>query len=178
VRTLGATWTLACILIVPLVFAIYALQVHTNESLFWSARHRIVIWEYTAEKIADAPILGSGVSAARGFDKLEEGTRTFAPGTIIPRETNIHAHNAFLQVWFEAGAVGAALLLCIGLLLIGAIGRVPARVQPFLAATFAAHTLVAAFGFSVWAPWLLASFALAAVFASPSVALALRHPDA
>jgi O-antigen ligase len=178
VRTLGATWTLACILIVPLVFAIYALQVHTNESLFWSARHRIVIWEYTAEKIADAPILGSGVSAARGFDKLEEGTRTFAPGTIIPRETNIHAHNAFLQVWFEAGAVGAALLLCIGLLLIGAIGSVPARVQPFLAATFAAHTLVAAFGFSVWAPWLLASFALAAVFASPSVALALRDPDA
>lgn len=177
IRTLGTAWSLTCVAIVPLVFAIYSLQLHANELLFWSARHRIVIWEYTAEKIADAPILGAGVSAARALDKLEESTRVFAPGTIIPRETNIHAHNAYLQVWFEAGAVGAALLLCIGLLLIGAIARAPARVQPFLAATFTAHALVAAFGFSIWAPWLLSSFALAAVFASPCVVLAQRDAD-
>jgi O-antigen ligase len=177
-RALGATWIFACVAIVPLVFAIYATQAHTNEQLFWSARHRIVIWEYTAEKIAEAPILGAGVSSARGFDKLEEGTRTFEPGTKIPRETNLHAHNAYLQVWFETGAVGAALLLCIGLLLLGAIARAPAHVQPLLMATFTTHALVAAFGFSVWAPWVLASFALAAIFVSPSVALARRHPNA
>jgi O-antigen ligase len=176
-RVLGATWLVACVAAVPVAFALYANQLHAKEWLFPSARHRIVIWEYTAEKVAKAPILGAGVSTARALDKLEEGTRTLAPGTPFPRETSLHAHNAYLQVWFEAGAVGAALLLTIGLLVIGALGRTPARVQSLLLATFASHALVAAFGFSIWAPWLLSSFALAAMFASPAVALASRDPE-
>jgi O-antigen ligase len=117
------------------------------------------------------------VSTARALDKLEEGTRTLAPGTPFPRETSVHAHNAYLQVWFEAGAVGAALLLGIGLLVIGALGRTPGRVQSLLLATFASHALIAAFGFSIWAPWLLSSFALAVLFASPAVTLASRDPE-
>ena len=112
------------------------------------------------------------------MDSLEQGTRKFEPGTQIPRETNVHAHNAYVQVWYEAGAVGVVLLLSIGLLVIGVISRTPQRVQPLLSATFASHALVAAFGFSVWAPWLLSSFVLAAIFASPGVALALRDPYA
>src|SRR4029079_19795086 len=100
--------------------------------LFPSARHRVVVWEYTAEKIAKAPILGAGVSAARALDKLEEGTHTLAPGTPFPRETSVHAHNAYLQVWFEAGAVGAALLLAIGLVVVGAFAPAPPAVPPLL----------------------------------------------
>ncbi len=176
-RVLGAAWILACVAVVPVAFALYANQLHAKEWLFPSARHRVVIWEYTAEKIAKAPILGAGVSTARALDKLEEGTRTLAPGTPFPRETSVHAHDAYLQVWFEAGAVGAALLLTIGLLVIGAIGRTAARVQSPLFATFASHALVAAFGFSIWAPWLLSSFALAVLFASPAVTLASRDPE-
>jgi O-antigen ligase len=177
-RTLTAGWVVACVAAVPLVFALYAAQLQTNEALFWSARHRLVIWHHTAQKIPEAPLLGAGVSSARAMDTLEQGTRTFEPGTQIPRETNIHAHNAYVQVWYEAGAVGVVLLLVVGLLTLGVISRAPPRVQPLLAATFASHALVAAFGFSVWAPWLLASFVLAAIFASPSVALALRDPYA
>jgi len=176
-RMLGAAWIAACVAAVPVAFSLYANQLHAKEWLFPSARHRIVIWEYTAEKIAKAPILGAGVSSARALDTLEEGTRTLAPGTPFPRETSVHAHNAYLQVWFEAGALGAALLLTIGLLVIGAVGRTAARVQSLLLATFASHALVAAFGFSIWAPWLLSSFALAAMFASPAVTLASRDPE-
>jgi hypothetical protein len=112
------------------------------------------------------------------MDTLEQSTRVFEPGTQSPRETNIHAHNAYVQVWYEAGAVGVILLLSIGLLTIGAMSRTPPWVQPFLFATFASQALVAAFGFSVWAPWLLSSFVLAAIFASPAVALALRDAEA
>lgn len=174
IRSLATAWAVACVAAVPIVFTMYAAHLQTNETLFWSARHRLVIWHHTAQKIAEAPLLGAGVSTARAMDTLEQGTRKFEPGTQIPRETNIHAHNAYVQVWYEAGAVGVILLLSVGLLVIGVISRTPPRVQPLLSATFASHALVAAFGFSVWAPWLLSSFVLAAIFASPSVALALR----
>ena len=178
VRALTAAWVVACVAAVPLVLAMYKAQLQTNEALFWSARHRLVIWHHTAQKIHETPLLGAGVSAARAMDTLEKATRVFEPGTQIPRETSIHAHNAYVQVWYEAGAVGVVLLLLIGLLTIGAIARAPARVRSMLFAIFASHALVAAFGFSVWAPWLLASFVLAAIFASPSVALAMRDADA
>lgn len=177
-RTLTAAWVVACVAAVPIVFAMYAAHLQTNESLFWSARHRLVIWHHTAQKIAEAPLFGAGVSTARAMETLEQSTRVFEPGTQIPRETNIHAHNAYVQVWYEAGAVGVILLLSIGLLTIGAMSRTPPRVQPLLFATFASQALVAAFGFSVWAPWLLSSFVLAAIFASPSVALAQRDAEA
>ena len=178
-RALTAAWVVACVAAVPIVFALYAAHLQTNEALAWSARHRLVIWHHTAQKIPEAPLLGAGVSTARAMDTLEQSTRVFEPGTEqIPRETNVHAHNAYVQVWYEAGAVGVVLLLAIGLLVIGAMSRTPPRVQPLLFATFASHALVAAFGFSVWAPWLLSSFVLAAIFASPSVALALRDPGA
>lgn len=178
IRSLTTAWVVACVAAVPLAFAMYAAHLQTNETLFFSARHRLVIWHHTAQKIPDAPLLGAGVATARAIDTLEQGTRVFEPGTQIPRETNVHAHNAYIQIWYEAGAVGLVLLLSIGLLTIGVISRAPPRVQPLLSATFASHALVAAFGFSVWAPWLLSSFVLAAIFASPSVALALRDPYA
>lgn len=178
IRALTGAWVVACVGAVPIVFAMHAAHLQTNEALFWSARHRLVIWHHTAQKISEAPLLGAGVSTARAMDTLEQSTRVFEPGTQIPRETNIHAHNAYVQVWYEAGAVGVILLLSIGLLTIGAISRTPPHVQPLLSATFASHALVAAFGFSVWAPWLLSSFVLAAIFASPSVSLAMRDADA
>jgi O-antigen ligase len=178
IRALTGAWVVACVAAVPIVFAMYAAHLQTNEALFWSARHRLVIWHHTAQKITEAPLLGAGVSTARAMDTLEQSTRAFEPGTQIPRETNIHAHNAYVQVWYEAGAVGVILMLSIGLLVIGAISRTPPLVQPLLGATFASHALVAAFGFSVWAPWLLSSFVLAAIFASPNVALATRDLDA
>jgi O-antigen ligase len=109
--------------------------------------------------------LGVGIHSGRVITRAEF-ERPKAPGTPYALSVGWHSHNAFLQVWFETGAVGAMLLLSVGLFSLQAIGREPSTVQPALFATFAGCTMIAATGFSAFAPWLIASFGLSALFAA------------
>jgi hypothetical protein len=75
-------------------------------------------------------------------------------------------------VWFETGAVGAGILLCFGLLTLRSIGFQDEGARPALFATFAICTVIAATGFSAFAPWVVASFAVSALFAALATARA------
>jgi O-antigen ligase len=83
-----------------------------------------------------------------------------------------HSHNAFLQIWSEAGAIGAAILLVFGLLVMRSIRRRPQPVHAALFATFSSCAMIAATGYSAFAPWLSASFALATIFGALATAMA------
>ncbi|MBV9859533.1 MAG: O-antigen ligase family protein [Alphaproteobacteria bacterium] len=68
-----------------------------------SASHRLLIWSFTGERIAEHPILGWGLDSARA---IPGGAALIAPGEAwLP----LHPHNAALQLWLELGAVGALL---------------------------------------------------------------------
>lgn len=162
---LAAAWIVACVAVVPVATMAYDMKLQLAEWLPLSARHRIVIWGVTSGQVADAPVLGHGVGSAREIKKEYEEQPTYEPGTPFKQSTGLHAHNAYLQVWFETGAVGAALLLGIGLAILGAISRMPAQIQAALYAAFAGNALLAASSFSVWASWFVASHALTAVMA-------------
>ena len=73
----------------------------------FSARHRIVIWGYTSEQIAKAPLLGAGMSTARALNNPDDMDAPRAPGTDFRLSTSLHSHNGYLQTWYETGAVGA-----------------------------------------------------------------------
>jgi hypothetical protein len=164
-RILMMTWTIACLAVVPLCLAAYAADLHRLPLLAASAQDRLVIWKATSDLVPNAPILGVGIHSGRVITRAEF-ERPKAPGTPWALSVGWHSHNAFLQVWFETGAVGAMLLLSIGLLSIQAIGRQPSTVQPALFAAFAGCTMIAATGFSAFAPWLIAAFGLSALFAA------------
>jgi O-antigen ligase len=86
----------------------------------------------------------------------------------------MHSHNDYLQTWYETGAVGALMLLVIGLLVLSSLARSSMQVQPYLYASFATSALLGGTSFSLWQPWFMASFGLTAVFAMLGWAMADR----
>jgi O-antigen ligase len=169
-----AGWITATVLVVPLAWLAYGSQLHLVPWLDYSARHRVVIWKQAADEIAKAPVLGAGLGTPRALRQpgLEGVPRV--PGTNIPLAIPLHSHNAYLQVWYETGAVGAALLLVLGLLLVRAIGAMPARLQHHSCAIFAACAILSATSFSIWAAWLMSALALTPIFAALGAALHAR----
>jgi O-antigen ligase len=71
---------------------------------------RFYIWSFAADRIAEKPVLGWGMNAARnipgGHVRIYDNTRSQIFGELMP----LHPHNASLQVWLELGFPGALLL--------------------------------------------------------------------
>jgi O-antigen ligase len=168
-RLLMLAWGFACVAVVPLCLAAYAANMHQYSWLAASARHRVVIWKATSDQVPKAPILGVGIHSARPLSR-SPGDYQIAPGTTYPLAVALHSHNAFLQVWFEAGAVGAAILLSFGLITLRSIASLERSAQPALFASFASCAMISATGFSAFAPWQTASFAMCALFAALALA--------
>jgi O-antigen ligase len=173
-RLTAGAWVAALLLVVPLAAAAYQAQLYQTSWLPQSAQQRIVIWGYTSAQITKAPLLGTGIGSARALADLANPDLPRAPGSDFQLSTHMHSHNAYLQIWFEAGAIGAVLFLATGLLVLATCARASGRVQPYLYATFSACALLAASSFSIWAPWLLAAFALTALCTTLGVALPAR----
>ena len=157
-------WLIACTAAVPLASLAYELQLHRAEWLQPSARQRIVIWGVTGQQTARAVLFGHGIVTARQIGKQQEEHPVYAPGTNFPLSVGPHAHNAYLQVWFDTGALGAMLLLILGLLVLNNISRLPEHVKPALYAMYATVALLAASSFSLWSRPFLASFGIAGAF--------------
>jgi O-antigen ligase len=170
-RLTVAGWVAATLFVVPLITLPYSLDGHRATWLPESWRHRIVIWSYTSEQVADAPIFGAGIAAARAMNETRDPDGPRVPGTRFQPGTSLHSHNAYLQVWYETGAVGALMLLALGLLILRALTRFPEAIQPYLAATFVACALSAVSGYSIWAAWYMASVAMVCIFAALGTAL-------
>jgi O-antigen ligase len=173
-RLVIAAWIAATLFVAPLASLAYAKQLYLASWLPRTAGMRLVIWGYTSGQIHKAPLLGVGVSSARTLSHGDDAHPVFAPGSDFRVTTGWHSHNAYLQTWFETGAIGAALLLVFGLLVLRSVAASPAALRPYLYATFVSCALMANSSFSLWAPWFLASFALAAVFAVLGTELASR----
>jgi O-antigen ligase len=171
----AVAWTIATMLVVPLTSGLYASGLYRADWLPFSFRHRIVLWGYTSAQVRKAPILGAGIGAAHVLSRDKDHKAARAPGSEIVLSTGWHSHNGYLQTWYEAGAVGAVLLLAFGLALLRDIGRTAADIQPFALAVFSACALTAGTSFSIWQPWFVASMALAAVITLAAVEFATRH---
>ncbi len=130
-----------------------------------SATARFYIWSYTAEKAMERPLTGIGVRGTRTLQPAPPD-RSANPPTVEDRyrpRPGRHAHNAFLQIWLELGAIGAALVLMLGLAALSAIGRLERNEAAFGYALFATICTVAAFGFGIWQTWLLGAICLSAL---------------
>jgi O-antigen ligase len=165
-RAITWGWVATVVLVVPLATLAFQNELHLSTWMPRTAKHRIVIWGHTSQLIAKTPILGAGIHTARALHDPNDYDVPLAPGTEFRLTTSLHSHNGYLQTWYEAGAVGAAFLLAIGLLVLRSLAAAPAGVQPYLYATFVACALMGGSSFSLWQPWFMAALGLAAVFAA------------
>ncbi|ODA67812.1 O-Antigen ligase [Methyloligella halotolerans] len=113
-----AAWCLSFVIVVPLVIAAYNADLHHAKWLPNSAQARVVLWSYTAHALHEAPILGIGGSSTRAqaaepaaIAKAKEAT---AEGKPYAWQAGPHAHNQYLQTWYELGLVGVVLAMACG----------------------------------------------------------------
>ncbi|MBO0764590.1 MAG: O-antigen ligase family protein [Hyphomicrobiaceae bacterium] len=170
-----AGWMAMNLLVVPVVSVLYSAEAYRVPWLPDSARHRVVIWGYTSGLIPKAPMFGAGISTGRALNEAADAVDTpVVPGTRYHLAPGLHSHNAYLQVWYETGAVGAFILLGLGLIVLRSLSGFPAPIAPYLVATFVACALSVATAFAIWAPWFMASLAMAAIFARAGAVLPER----
>jgi O-antigen ligase len=179
---MAALWCLAFVLVVPLASELAKEHLEQTTWLPYSARSRITLWAYTAEKIPDAPLLGIGLTSTRTLSSERSSPRREEPlaeaetdGRMLVWKTGPHSHNEFLQTWYELGAVGAILLITTGCAVILSIGRLSPAVQPFMLAQFAGFFVMAAFSWGMWQSWLMALPGLAALYSALAARFAMAE---
>lgn len=155
---------------VVVVTALMPLLPRTEIAQQWSQRrdisvsiyHRLSIWAFVADRIAERPVLGWGLNSSRDI-----------PGGIDApfgdeRRLPLHPHNAVLQWWLELGAIGAAIGAGVVLVAIrGAASGAPAMDGgngPRAAALgmVTAAFLVSLVGYGFWQGWWMAALWLSA----------------
>ncbi|MEC9022396.1 MAG: O-antigen ligase family protein [Pseudomonadota bacterium] len=119
-----------------------------------SAQHRVQIWDFTANKILDRPILGWGFNSSRYLADKKDKSKY---GSLL----QLHPHNGVLEIWLELGLFGAFIML----LLILSIGVRLGRLNPwperavglaFLMATFS----ISCVAYGIWQSWWVATIFL------------------
>jgi len=179
INSLAVMWCLAFVLVLPTDFLAYKADLHMAHWLPNSFRARIIIWEYTAERVFDHPWLGVGADSTRVLKEpntLEMAERP--QGFIYPRTIGWHAHDLFLQSWFELGFIGVILVAFAGAMVALRMSFLPIEAQPFAASSFIAFMAIASFGWGMWQTWLLCGAALSLIFLLVAANLCARerHP--
>lgn len=149
------------------------LGLHKAEWLQPTARQRIMIWNDVANRVSMAPLIGSGVRTGYVLSDRSKRNNTYLPVTMGGTTVARHAHNVYLQNWFELGISGAVLFLVAGLAALRSAGRLPAVAQPYALATFAVFMTEILSSWEIWQGWFAALFALTMIY----LAIAIRSGD-
>jgi O-antigen ligase len=172
-----AALTVLVVVTAPLTFARLdriSGMIHSADSVKLSAGHRLLIWSFVGDRIAEHPLRGWGLDSSRAIP----GGRDL----IRPNETwlPLHPHNAALQLWLELGVPGAVLFA----LLVGWVWLAFGRTGwPRFYAAAAGGSLATAFvaslaTYGIWQEWWegTLSFALFVVLVMARVAAAGARP--
>ena len=82
-RVVAIAWVAVVLLIVPICTLAFKASLQEASWLPLSARHRVVIWAYTANEVAKAPVLGIGADATQSLFKeqmMRQGERKQVDG--------------------------------------------------------------------------------------------------
>ncbi len=127
--------------------------------------HRLRMWDYTLQRVAERPLLGHGLDASRA---MQDGFTTRI-GVDIPY-ISLHPHNVGLQAWLELGAIGALLMaaaLGLGIALAGRLANGSRARLAALSGLFMGMSVGGAVTVGAWQYWwwgLIVMAALLVVF--------------
>jgi O-antigen ligase len=147
VRGLAIAWCIGFVLVIPLDFLAFKADLHHPKWLPTSTRARIIIWEYTAERVLEKPWLGIGADSTPAMIVKPKNPSERPKGLVIRRTTGQHAHNLFLQSWYELGVLGVILAALAGAAALRIL-LLPAS-QAYGAASFTMVAVIAAFAWGI-----------------------------
>ena len=164
-------------IVLPLATPNFHSVIAIHEQAPWiksSGIHRLLIWRFTADRIADRPILGWGMDASRelpgGHIDLGSALSTADLGRV--EALPLHPHNAVLQWRVELGLPGTLLSLAI---LVWALRKVAwqehlsTRHRAGALAWAAAACVVAMLSYGIWQEWWLSVLWLTSTFYAAAI---------
>jgi exopolysaccharide production protein ExoQ len=128
-----------------------------------SVSHRLLIWDFVAERIDERPVFGWGLDSSRrlpgGRGQARADGAAYDEGELLP----LHPHNAALQVRVELGLVGLILILVTVLVPIVSWkpDGEPSHAQAGSLGMIVAIFIIASASFGLWQSWWLATIWLA-----------------
>jgi len=154
-----AVLTVALPLCAPTRDAVLSLS-ETAPWLRTSAHHRLVIWRFTSDRIAEKPLLGWGMDASRAMPGGQASVRDYMQlpqdlaleGAVMP----LHPHDAILQWVVELGILGGLLGAAIVIYcawLAGFAGTASRVARATGLAVMAAALAPLLLSFGVWQAW-------------------------
>lgn len=161
------------VLLTPALLGVLLARNPDISAMQGSAAHRVLIWDFSLDRIAERPWLGWGMESARaipgGRDLIpaEALTRFHLDGqrewfeVVRAQRLPLHTHNAALQIWLELGAVGAALAAAL-VLVLGWRATSPAAAGTFLAAI-----AIGSLSYGVWQGWWVCLLAILTLVVRP-----------
>jgi O-antigen ligase len=155
----AGVWVLGAPLFMGMGLALLPDSVEQNLPLSWA--WRLEIWQAVLDQIRQAPLIGHGLDSMRTLSDP-------APyRDIIIDRLPLHAHNAGLHIWMDAGALGAIVCAATLFAAAAAIGRARLHRDQVAGIAYAgAIWLVSVMlGYGVYQEWHHAALALG-VFAA------------
>jgi O-antigen ligase len=163
--TIAAVWLVACLAVVPLARLARQFDLQDASWVQLTGQIRLSIWNEIAQLVPKAPILGVGADMTYVIRPRMHEVPLAAPDYWAGFPLT-HPHNVYLQIWYELGLVGAALLTVFGLMVLRQICRLREAQRPFAFALFAASAAQIGFSYNLWQIWFMCLFGFAvAMFA-------------
>lgn len=138
----------------------------------WSGIHRLVIWRFAADRVAERPLLGWGMDASRAMPGGKTDISTVLPTLHYPSGAELlplHPHDAMLELRLELGVPGLLLgFAIIGwvLFVLGWRARLVRGRRAAALALSAAVLTVGMLSFGLWQAWWLSTVWLVAALYS------------
>jgi O-antigen ligase len=174
---LAAAVSVMLILTAPLLFpplaGIDAVR-HDAQEIKVSMWHRLQIWSFVGDRIAERPWLGWGLDSSRA---IPGGTGLTPDGhQWLP----LHPHNAALQLRLELGVPGAVLFALFAARLWLALGAVawPRLYAAAAGGSLVATLVVALASYGIWQEWLIDSEFLTLFLILAMARIAVEPPQA
>ena len=105
-KILSAILILCSILFISEIYIMQPKELSENQakSLPMSAKHRLYIWNFAFEKIAEKPLVGYGFNSSRNIKVTEKDFIDYNEEKLDPLP--LHPHNNLLQIMLETGIIG------------------------------------------------------------------------
>lgn len=148
----------------PVAFPFLDIELLSRPAIYMNlpdtAQHRVEIWRFVLDRIAEKPWLGWGMDTSRampGGQVIYSGERKYLP---------LHPHNSALQILLEIGVIGFAIAI-LGLAAalrswVRATVTLPRAISACGAALICGYLCIGFTAFGVWQYWWIALGFLAA----------------
>lgn len=175
-KILSVTLTCSILIFVGITFKMDPYKISDEaDFLPLSAKHRLFIWSYSANKIAGKPLIGWGHGSSRLFDTKDDEIIIYNNHHLHPLPT--HPHNNIIQILLENGIIGLILysiLICKYLINwnkittteIRNINENAGKIRLLRSAGYACFStffLISMISFNMWQEWWICSYLWAGV---------------